>query len=547
MSEQASSSPPSSPTMSVDAVVAQPELAANPNPALRPTPSRRHVRRQPTQVQLGSNRRSVRKLKVCDCEVPVTSPAYEYHVACSACGHVARVPERITDESSPEERALAFAAAIPEFMAKTANLIARFSADHPKEWLDARSDLFGEMKQAYEMIFATQDKVLGDIEKMHNKLERRQSVVEELYQTETSYQADLQLMVNLWQPELTKANLLQPQDVQMMFTGLSQIAFLSQDLTSGLQKQKELPEKEQRIADCFLKQLPFFRLYNEYCANQVKATKIIHKARQNPKFIEFLERLRQNSATRNLDIASFMVKPTQRLTKYPLLLKDLIAHTDSDHEDYQKLKKVLADLTAIVNEVNQKTQERETLLVIYKMQPNMVWKKEVYDLVGSGSLLMRRAKTSCLVHDKKTDTVTKGNCVYLFNHVFMVCLRQGMRWQELCTLTNQGLSFVVNTDEETGTVSDERRSISFSKSMGPVRVEHKECQIECTFYPIDNQDRALWLTQLYEAQQQCMISKIALKLKADGNAMVSSVAADHRKSVIAQIAQKKKPAATGKH
>jgi len=38
-------------------------------------------------------------------------------------------------------------------------------------------------------------------------------------------------------------------------------------------------------------------------------------------------------------LESYLVKPVQRLPKYPLLIKDLLKHTDQDHPDYENLQK----------------------------------------------------------------------------------------------------------------------------------------------------------------------------------------------------------------
>lgn len=79
--------------------------------------------------------------------------------------------------------------------------------------------------------------------------------------SEASYLLDLKLLDEVWQPEVLQSNILQPQDALMMFSGIKQLVFLSQELSLELEQQSMLPPKDQTISVCFQKRLPFFRLY----------------------------------------------------------------------------------------------------------------------------------------------------------------------------------------------------------------------------------------------------------------------------------------------
>lgn len=48
--------------------------------------------------------------------------------------------------------------------------------------------------------------------------------------------------------------------------------------------------------------------------------------------------IQQYPESRQLDLESLLIKPLQRVTKYPLLLKELINHTLSSHQDFKNLQ-----------------------------------------------------------------------------------------------------------------------------------------------------------------------------------------------------------------
>jgi hypothetical protein len=42
----------------------------------------------------------------------------------------------------------------------------------------------------------------------------------------------------------------------------------------------------------------------------------------------------------NKDIFAYLIMPVQRIPRYQLLLRDLLKHTEKDHNDYESLQKV---------------------------------------------------------------------------------------------------------------------------------------------------------------------------------------------------------------
>jgi hypothetical protein len=53
------------------------------------------------------------------------------------------------------------------------------------------------------------------------------------------------------------------------------------------------------------------------------------------------------------------VKPIQRICKYPLLLKELLAHSPDSHPDYESLRSAIIELETVTTSVNEGKRQSE--------------------------------------------------------------------------------------------------------------------------------------------------------------------------------------------
>ena len=59
------------------------------------------------------------------------------------------------------------------------------------------------------------------------------------------------------------------------------------------------------------------------------------------------------------DLHSLLLKPIQRVLKYPLLLHELIKYTEAYHEDYDELIQALACMQEVATYINEIKRRRE--------------------------------------------------------------------------------------------------------------------------------------------------------------------------------------------
>ena len=134
-------------------------------------------------------------------------------------------------------------------------------------------------------------------------------------------------------------------------------------------------------------------MYTQYCADQAGLLKSITDARRDKTFNEFLNVKKKaltflknqsqikkikinyhpkkkfkkkkdvkfnNPKSKGLDVSSYLIKPVQRICKYPLLLEQLLKFTPKDHNDYEKLFQATQKMNSVVDVINKGKRQLET-------------------------------------------------------------------------------------------------------------------------------------------------------------------------------------------
>ena len=216
--------------------------------------------------------------------------------------------------------------------------------------------------------------------------EQRDNILRELLTTEREYCRDLKLLFQVRELcsglylvfifILQAFNLDCPDqleekgiDVKYLFGNLSDVISVSEHFLASLQPDGDsgMPDVV-KVAASFLKHAEAMKsVFNLYCLNHDKAETLLTKyesqlGTQKP-LNQGLERIRIDIACFNLE--SILIKPVQRILKYPLILNELLKSTDDDHCDKAGLREavtVMGDIAAFINE----TKRRKDIVEKYK-------------------------------------------------------------------------------------------------------------------------------------------------------------------------------------
>jgi cell division control protein 24 len=143
---------------------------------------------------------------------------------------------------------------------------------------------------------------------------RRDYVVSELVNTERKYVQDLETLQGFKKLVEEKGEV--PGDtIHAIFLNLNALLDFQRRFLIRIETMNSLPEEQQNWGQLFTQYHDAFRVYEPYIANQQNADE--QAMREFDKLQKVGHRITNDRAT----LSGFLMKPFQRLSKYPLLLK----------------------------------------------------------------------------------------------------------------------------------------------------------------------------------------------------------------------------------
>ncbi|KAJ3435614.1 faciogenital dysplasia protein [Anaeramoeba flamelloides] len=190
-------------------------------------------------------------------------------------------------------------------------------------------------------------------------MERRAHAINELIETEKEYLRDLNTIQIHWYNPMKENQYVDPEDLKRIFSHILMITGVN---TQILQQLEELRGEKTEIEDVaklnvgliFLNMADYLKAYTEYCTNYDDAVEIVFKIRKNSKFEKFEKDREKIPQVKKLSLLDFLIKPVQRVCKYPLIIKEILKGTEKTYEDYPDLAKSYTKLEKIAAYVNEK-------------------------------------------------------------------------------------------------------------------------------------------------------------------------------------------------
>nr|XP_061816486.1 rho guanine nucleotide exchange factor 11 isoform X4 [Nerophis lumbriciformis] len=196
----------------------------------------------------------------------------------------------------------------------------------------------------------------------------RQAVIYELFTTEASHMRTLRVLDQVFFQKMRAV--LNADELACIFPNLPQVYELHASLCEALRKQRE-SLIVQDIGDVMLARFEgaagaeFQEQVSQLCRQQSQALELIkNKQRKDPRFAHIVQECEASRHCRRLQLRDLLVSEMQRLTKYPLLLDNIIKHTEVACADLHALQRAQACCRGIlqsVNEVIRETEHRQRL------------------------------------------------------------------------------------------------------------------------------------------------------------------------------------------
>ncbi|XP_040179715.1 proto-oncogene DBL isoform X5 [Rana temporaria] len=174
---------------------------------------------------------------------------------------------------------------------------------------------------------------------IHELIETERIYVEELYTILLGYRSEMEnpAMIRLMPPSLRNTK-------NILFGNMPEIyEFHNKIFLLSLESCIEAPE---RVGFCFLERREDFQMYEKYCHNKPRSDSLWRQFADSVFFQECQRKLEHKLA-----LDSYLLKPIQRLTKYQLLLKELLKYSINS-EGGQELQEALVSMLDLLKSVN---------------------------------------------------------------------------------------------------------------------------------------------------------------------------------------------------
>ncbi|XP_066582917.1 rho guanine nucleotide exchange factor 38-like [Prorops nasuta] len=238
------------------------------------------------------------------------------------------------------------------------------------------------MESTFIHINEETDEASRPIDNKHKKSEQRQNIISELVITEKEFIRDLKITYetfNLYNPNMLESYGI---NVPILFGNILEVIQVAEELLDVmLRSMKGCDEREQTIGPCFIKMADKLETtYFKYCMNQKAASNLLTEYQNNPEiqkiFEKGLETLRCQITCFNM--GSILIKPVQRIGRYPLFLEKLVKSTDDDHADKASLEEAFRIMINVNSNIDSNINEFE------------LWKSNASKFFDNESTLMRK-------------------------------------------------------------------------------------------------------------------------------------------------------------
>ncbi|GJJ79169.1 hypothetical protein EMPS_11528 [Entomortierella parvispora] len=231
---------------------------------------------------------------------------------------------------------------------------------------------------------------------------KRSHALRELVSTEKSYVSDLDTLVNVhlrllrsksWFPRTTHSNLLKCTN-GLLFTHRRFLSVLDDNLITGADRDQAPLSVYQTLAESFKIMCEDRELYDDFCEQRMRAVKTINRYEGTTTLLTLQREskdmmIQQGRLNVRVDLKDLLIKPIQRICRYPLLLKEVLRLTSledpeycSVEESHKRMKDLAQDLDSTQKKVERKLLTEQFLK---KLDETNLPKKYVFTLFVTGN------------------------------------------------------------------------------------------------------------------------------------------------------------------
>uniref|UniRef100_A0A674BGH9 Intersectin 2b n=1 Tax=Salmo trutta TaxID=8032 RepID=A0A674BGH9_SALTR len=265
---------------------------------------------------------------------------------------------------------------------------------------------------------------LNSLDSMSPQERKRQGYIHELLQTEERYVEDLQIVLEVFHKPMSESGRLTEAEMAMIFVNWKELIACNTKLLKALRVRKKTGGENmpvQVIGDILASELAHLQPYIRFCSCQLNGAALLQSRTDNQQdFKDFLKKIATDYRCKGMPLSSFLLKPMQRITRYPLHIKNILESTQEDHADRRPLREALERAEELCSQVNEGVREKEN-------SDRLEWIQSHVQCEGVTENLVFNSLTNCLgprklLHSGKVYKIksNKELWAFLFNDFLLL-------------------------------------------------------------------------------------------------------------------------------
>ena len=243
------------------------------------------------------------------------------------------------------------------------------------------------------------------------KIGARGHVTAEIISSEESYNNDLKMLEEFWEPEFRKCKAFEEKEVHSLFRDIKGIREVHVALLEDLKKIK--PSFTCEMSFTFIKHLKNFVKATAFVSTFKTLDDMLKQKRSNRSMDKQISEIESRNPLQNgRNFSSYYITPVQRYPRYPLLFRELDKCTPNFHPE----KKYIQYTFEKLNEVNKSIDSISHRVLQIKLM------NDIQSLMPQGYLVIDHGRE--IIDQKNVRIVSKksgAGVLYLFNNVILPC------------------------------------------------------------------------------------------------------------------------------
>ncbi|KAF2076329.1 hypothetical protein CYY_002385 [Polysphondylium violaceum] len=194
----------------------------------------------------------------------------------------------------------------------------------------------------------------------------------EILTTERTYVDNMKILVEVFIDPMKQGGIVSQEYTIAIAANISDILLISVELLRGLEERLANWSNTQCIGDVFRKNIPFLKMYTTYTVGFDNILNVLSECEKNSNYNSFIQKCTEDPKTKKLDLRSYLIQPVQRITRYHMLLEEVLKHTDPSHPDYNDLQTSYSSMKKVTHDANDAIKQSENRQKVFEIQKMFV-------------------------------------------------------------------------------------------------------------------------------------------------------------------------------